>query len=81
MIDLIFMVWVVWMRVYVVISVHIWFIVHFLFYRFFAGYFCVLIGKWLIINAIHFSVVQAFAGGFCGGVGGNVCFDNRDIIS
>jgi hypothetical protein len=29
LIDLIFRMWAVWMRVYVVISFHIWFIVHF----------------------------------------------------
>ena len=52
-----------------------------MFCRFFAGYFCIFWCNSLIINGIHFSVVQAFAGGFCGGVGGNVCFDNRDIIS
>ena len=28
---------------------------------------CVLIDKWLIINAIHFSGIQAIAGSFCGG--------------
>jgi hypothetical protein len=39
LIDLMFKVWVVWLRVYVVISVHIWFIVHIWFCRFFAGVF------------------------------------------
>ena len=27
---------------------------------------CVLIDKWLIINAIHFSGMQVFSGSFCG---------------
>ena len=38
---------------------------------------CVLIDKSLIINTIHFSGMHAIAGCFFGGVGGNVCFDNR----
>jgi hypothetical protein len=41
---------------------------------------CVLALNSLIINTIHFSGMHAFAGGFCGGVGGNFCFDNREII-
>ncbi len=40
---------------YLVISVHIWFIVNFWFCRFFAGYFCVFWCNSLIINTIHFS--------------------------
>jgi len=31
----------------------------------------VLVRKWLIINAIHFSGLYAIAGGFCVGEGGN----------
>ena len=51
----------------------------------FAGYLpvvsWVLVLKSLIINTIHFSGMHAFSGGFCGAVGGNVCFDNMEIIS
>jgi hypothetical protein len=54
------------MRVFVVISVHIVFIVHFLFCRFVAGYFCVFGCNSLIINTIHFSGMEAFAGSFGG---------------
>ena len=42
---------------------------------------CVLAFKSLIINTIHFSGMLAFSGGFCGVVGGNVCFDIGEIIS
>ena len=49
----------------VVISVHIWFIFHFQFCRFVAGYFWVFRCNSLIINAIHFSGMHAFAGWVC----------------
>jgi hypothetical protein len=68
LIDLMFKVWVVWMRVYVVISVHIWFIVHFWFCRFFAGYFWIFWCNSLIINSIPIYRLHAFAGSFCGEV-------------
>jgi hypothetical protein len=63
---------------------HIWFIVHFWFYRFFAGYFWVFWCNSLIINGIPICRLQAIAGNFCGGVGhtlgsvggcGKVCCD------
>jgi hypothetical protein len=40
---------------------HIVFIVHFLFCRFFAGFFCVFWCNSLIINTIHFSGMHAIA--------------------
>ena len=83
LIDLIFRMWVVWMRVYLVISVHIGFIVHFFFCRLFAGLFCVFWCNSLIINDIHFCRLYAFAGSFGGeelhtgsvGCCGNDCGD------
>ena len=42
---------------------------------------CVFGVNSLIINTIHFSGLHTFSGGCWGGVGGNVCFDNRQIIS
>ena len=56
-----------------------------LFIYFFADYLpvfsCVLWVNSLIINTIHLSGLHAFSRGFYGGVGGNVCFDEREVIS
>jgi hypothetical protein len=54
LIHLILLIYMKWVDMLVRCG-HIWFIVHFLFCRFFAGYFCVFWCNSLIINAIHFS--------------------------
>jgi hypothetical protein len=50
--DLIFRRWVVWVLRF---HDHIWFIVYFWFYRFFAGFFMVFERNSLMINEIRFS--------------------------
>ena len=40
----------------------------------------VLLLKSLTINTIHFSGMYAFSGWVSSGVGGNDCFDNREIM-